>query len=340
MHRFVENHWFALSELVWVMAAGVTWALVPQLGWRLLPVALLPWLLRLAGGQFPFKRTRFDFLILVFLLTAVVGAWAAYDREAALAKFYLLVAGMLLFYALASQPKDNVWLVAGLFAAFGAGVAIFFLLTYDWQTDPAKINLIQQAAVWWMGRRPNFLAGTIHHNTAGGILAITAPFLIALLSYASRGRMILLTVWVLMAGALLIIGLLFTTSRGAWIGLTAGLGVWVLWLVSGKLSGRFQWKRSGLFGVGIMVSCILVFGLFALYPGGVIDLAGELAGPDSAVTRLDLAQNGLKLLGDFSFSGGGLGAFAGLYSHYIRAIPFFYFDYSHNLLLDIALEQG
>jgi hypothetical protein len=340
MSRLVENRWFIFGELIWFSTAAIIWALIPQLGWRLLPLALLPWVVRLLARRFPFKRTYFDLLLLLFALTAFMGVWAAYDKESALAKFWLLVAGILLFYSLAGQPRDNLWLVAGLISAIGVGVSVFFLLTQDWLENPAKINLVQQAAAWWMGIRPNLLSGQIHHNIAGGMMAITMPFLIPLGLNAWRGKMVLALLYTFMAGVLLATGLLFTTSRGAWIGLAAGLGVWVLWMLSGKAAARLGQDKYVLFGIGLMASAVLVLGVIGFYPGLMMGLAGEMPGPDSAASRLDLAQNGAKLVGDFIFTGGGLGAFSGLYSRYILDIPFFFFDYSHNLLLDIVIEQS
>ncbi|NIS46259.1 MAG: hypothetical protein GWN61_09585, partial [candidate division Zixibacteria bacterium] len=57
-------------------------------------------------------------------------------------------------------------------------------------------------------------------------------------------------------------------------------------------------------------------------------------------SRLEISRNTLYLIGDFPFTGGGLNSFAGLYSQYILIIPHFLFNYSHNLFLDVALQQG
>jgi tetratricopeptide (TPR) repeat protein len=43
---------------------------------------------------------------------------------------------------------------------------------------------------------------------------------------------------------------------------------------------------------------------------------------------------------DYPFTGAGLAAFAGQYSRYILDTPFFFFNTSHNIFLDIVLEQG
>ena len=69
-------------------------------------------------------------------------------------------------------------------------------------------------------------------------------------------------------------------------------------------------------------------------------LLDRLPGPASASSRAEIAGNTLQLIAEFPFTGGGLRAFPGLYSHYLLAIPYFYIEYSHNLFLEVALEQG
>ena len=81
MKRLVASRWFSLVDLAAVSISIIIWEIIPDLGWWPLLIALLPWFVRIIGGQAPFKRTRFDLFIGVFLLTAVVGVWAAYDRD-------------------------------------------------------------------------------------------------------------------------------------------------------------------------------------------------------------------------------------------------------------------
>jgi hypothetical protein len=340
MIRLVENRWFALADLVLVVSAGIGWVLVPQLGWRLLPLALLPWAFRLAAGRFPFKRTRFDLLLLVFLLTAVVGVWAAYNREAALAKFWLLVAGILLFYVLAGQPKANLWLIAGLISVFGVGVAVTFLLTQDWQTNQAKINLVQKLAIWWMDVRPGLMSGQIHHNTAGGMMAITAPFVVVLGIHAWREKKRSLSVFMVVVALLIVIGLLMTTSWGAWVASGTALGLWLLWMLSRILAKFVNRSSTLIFGTAVILATILAVIVVSLTSGGVLGFTERFLGATNLVTRLELAQSTHNLVVDFPLTGGGLASFPGLYSHYILGIPFYYYGYSHNHFFDVVLEQG
>ena len=175
----VENSSFALVELGVVLACAALWFVWPGLSWMLLPVALFPWLFRIAAGRFPFRRTPFDLPLVFFLLTASIGVWASYDRERAWAKFWILVAAVLLYYALTHLEEDGLWKFAGFLSLFGALLAVYFLLTNDWQSQQSKIPLINQAGGWWMSVRPTIQAPAIHPNNAASIIAVLAPFSIA-----------------------------------------------------------------------------------------------------------------------------------------------------------------
>jgi hypothetical protein len=137
-----------------------------------------------------------------------------------------------------------------------------------------------------------------------------------------------------------LIGLFLTSSRGAWIALLLGMGVWVLWKVSIYLSARIR-KPSLLFFI-LLLLFLLIPALWVIgtYPGGAVGLADRLPGSASGESRFDLAVNTVKLIGDYPFTGGGLRSFPGLYSQYMMVTPYFLFSYSHNLYLDLFLEQG
>jgi hypothetical protein len=62
--------------------------------------------------------------------------------------------------------------------------------------------------------------------------------------------------------------------------------------------------------------------------------------PYGTGSRAELFARSLYLVLDFPFTGGGLTAFPGLYSYYMLGIPFFNVPNSHNLFLDVAIEQG
>jgi hypothetical protein len=84
LRQLIDNRWFALADLLLVMTSAAAWMLIPRAGIGFSLIALLPWVIRFLAGQRPFQRTPFDWLILIFLVTAWVGYWAAYDKSAAL----------------------------------------------------------------------------------------------------------------------------------------------------------------------------------------------------------------------------------------------------------------
>ncbi len=196
--RYVVNlPQFALLDLGLVLFSGVMWYLKPELGAWLLIIPLLPWIIRMLAGRFPFKRTYFDLLLLAFLLSAGVGLWAAYNPQAAQAKFWQIAASILLFYALAGQPKANLWIVCGIFSGLAALISIYFLLSYDFGAQPADIALLDRLARTWSSFRPGLPPLELNANMYGGIIAVLFPFTIAfgLLAHKRKNQgMVLLAV--------------------------------------------------------------------------------------------------------------------------------------------------
>jgi hypothetical protein len=373
MKALTASRWFALVDLVCALASGAIWfgwsqglfraslggpapyadesfwVYLWRAGWPLL-VAMIPWLMRIGTGRFPFKRTRFDLFLIIFLAAAAAGIWAAYDRQAAWSKFWVLLGGVFLFYALAGQPESNLWLVAGLLGLFGAVLATAFLLWQDFHKQYIDLAILQPVVSAWTSLRPPIPPAELPPNIMGGWLALLAPFSIASGLAACRHRWLPGVLASLAAAVLTGFALVLTSSRGAWIALLLALVLWGLWSGASRF-GRFSTflGAAGRPSRGIpapafifaaVLPAILLIGLFLSNTGFLVDLADRIPGSPSGVSRLNLWRDSLLLLADFPYTGGGLAAFGGLYSQYIRVIPFFFFGYSHNLFLDVAIEQG
>ena len=338
--RILDSRLFALGDFCCTLLACSLWLLGVGPGWLPLLIGLLPWLVRLAGGRFPFRRTPFDLALLVFLLSAGVAVWAAYDRPTAVAKFWLLAAAVLLYYSLAAQPAGNLVLAFAAFGALGVTFAAAFLLTADWSLVPAKVAWLQQLGLRWMAVRPQLQAPPLHPNDAADVLIQTLPLVIALAALALHRRRLLSFTFLLLCALLCCLVLVLTTSRGAWVAGLAALGLWGMWLLAGPAARRQDRRRGALFALLLLGSALAAAALIALRPQIVLQAVAQLPGPSSAGSRLGLFSQARFLAADFSFTGGGLGAFPGLYSQYMLGIPFLYLKYSHNILLDMALEQG
>lgn len=340
MKHVIESRWFALADLALVSFCMVVWYLWPPVGRWLLLIALIPWFARVTVGSFPFKRTQLDLFLVIFIITAAIGVWAAYDRTSAWVKFWLIIWAVLLYYAIVGQPHKNLWLVVGLLCVFNALLAGYFLLTNDWTVQRTDIGMLNQLALWWMTVRPTLSANGPHPNIVGGLLAAFAPltFVLGWLAWQKESWAIGLLAGI--TGALILAGLLLTSSRAAWLALAIALGIWLLWLLSGYVADLISWKRSFIFILAFLSGLVVTFWLVTFIPAGFVGLLDRLPGPEHTAGRLEIARDSLKLMADFPITGGGLTAFAGLYSHYMRVIPFFLFSYSHNLFLDVILEQG
>ena len=135
-------------------------------------------------------------------------------------------------------------------------------------------------------------------------------------------------------------GLLLASSRLAWIALGISLGLWALWEVSAYLARRTPLGSYTIFAIGVLFGVMFVYWMVSSTPGGVIVLLDQLPGSDNASSRLDVIRDFAKLAPDYPYTGGGLVALPGLYSQYIRVVPEYTINNSHNLFLNIALEQG
>lgn len=334
----------ALWSLLGASAAGLIWALQPQFGgWALLAALLPAGVTLLRRAALPWRRTPLDGFLLLFVLTAAMGVWTAYDRSGAWSKFWLILWSILMFYALASQPRAYLWPVVTVIGVLPLPIAAYFMLTHDWTAFPVKFPLLNQLAQGWMDVRPavgGWSGGGLHPNTTGGLLAVLLPLTgAALMRQIRLSRLVQALLWSgVLAFALLV--LIATASRGGWLALAAGAALWFMWAICGhpRRPGRFSQRGAFLLGLGLSFLAVLAGAL--LFPGGPNGLLATLPGTSSGVSRLDLMGDTIRLIRDFPFTGGGLGAFPGLYAHYILFIPFFFLGHAHNLFLNVALEQG
>jgi len=125
---FVRGRWFPIIELGCVALATAIWEIGSSSVYLPLLIALAPWMVRFAVGSSPFKGWGIDIALGLFIVTAAITAWLAYDQPAAVYKFWLLVAAVLLYYAFANQPQSNLWILAGLICLVGIGIALYYLL--------------------------------------------------------------------------------------------------------------------------------------------------------------------------------------------------------------------
>jgi hypothetical protein len=205
---------------------------------------------------------------------------------------------------------------------------------------PAKVDSLNRIGLAWMGVRPTLTLRALHPNVVAGMASMFVPFLLAALLTERSERRPALAVAAGAALVFVLFTIVMTTSRGAWLALTAGLVLWLLWGGSGLLARSSPISRGAIFLVSAGILFVVFIVVVAASPGGLVGLAEQLPGPSHTGSRIDLARGVSYLVSDFPFTGGGLDSFPGLYGQYVLVSPFYIVEHGHNMFLDITLEQG
>ncbi len=340
MTDWVNRRWYGIAELGLVFTCATLMLFLPAASGWLFLISLLPSLGRLLSGAFPYKKTPLDIPMALFLITACVGVWASYDRDAAWAKFWLLAEAILIFYVISRQPERELRVVASLIIALEIFLVSLFLLTYDWRASPIEFNLLNQIGMMWENLRPQIPSGAILADKAGDLIATFLPFtLLLVVWYPKTGRRPGLLFGLAVIGYVLL-GLLLASSITSWLALAVACGVWLVWWAFTSLAKQFPKKRAVILGTIILLIAIGTAAagfILSKINIGILDLQHNT---NISVGRFELASDTFRLLNDYPFTGGGLAAFPGQYSYYILNIPFFFFNHSESLFLDVAFEQS
>ena len=350
--KLMGARWLPIVDLGLAALAGALWYVRLEVGWFPLVLIGAAWLLRLIVYRYPTRATPFDLPLVLFLLTAYIGASIGYNQGSewihpltpltwAWAKYYFILAALGIYYAIANlRSVEQVWWLVGFYALFGSIVAIYFVVTNDW-SQSVKFTFLSEIGTRIAAFLPNLPGHRLAPNVAGGIIAMTMPFGVPLFqdAWAQKRRRVC---WLWLAVAVVaLFGLLMSGSRGAWIALAA---VALVWFLARRIpvSGRGGARRASLaLAVAVQIIAIGLIGV-SLMQLGIIsgDLMVQLPGSSALFSRVELLQGSLALAQDYVFTGGGLGAFPMLFSTYYLLVPVFYIIYSHNLFLDILIEQG
>ena len=291
----------------------------------------------------------------LFLLSAVLSSFIAYDPGPARAKLWLIVGSTGFYLATVSQSERTQLHGALVFwGGLGGAIAIFFLITNDWTPYPPSIQSFVRLLPALASLLPSAIATqTLNPNVAAGIMLMVLPYFVPVVRWllaarrhaaealdggarpAGGWRWVWLGLTAAVLGAVLL-GCVAAGSRGAWLALGLTASLWGIW----RLSGRLSWPVRLVSMAFVVASsvCLLWAAGQALYSsssgGLVVGLREALA------NRLMLAQEGGLLARDTFFTGIGLGMFEMHFSIYTLLIHVGFVEHSHNILLDITIEQG
>lgn len=267
--------------------------------------------------------------IIVFLVLAAIGVWATFDPRAGALRFSLLCASAGAFVLISHGGRNIRGHAIRGFALLGVAVSIGLLL------QPVAGSLLDTGESQFARRGMQIAAG-YETKFPAGFVVVALPFLIYEWRNASEdqigwpGNVWLAAVFVALTSILL--------SGSIASILLVGLGgaVGVTWWLSSTVSRLLSWNR----GSSLLVSFLGVSGA-----GMALALVGARAFPaafdfELVGSRLEIAAQAVRLVGDYPILGGGLGSIPGSYAHYIRGLPVFFIPHSQNLYLNLAIELG
>ncbi len=322
----------------------------------LLTLAVALWYIRLQWGPWPlllvaaglaweavrsrrlWRRTPFDLPLLVFLATAAMAATVTYNAAVGWPKFWAIVSSIVLFKAVLLMParvRLGRWYPAPLaigFAVFPVVIALYFVFTNNWADWVGnKMTILDGVRLWLAQWRLPLPGHLMHPNVVGGFLAALLPLQVTALRPLWRGWLRLPIV--LIVGFILGV-LVLTVSRGAWIGLAVVTGVWLLAQYDRRFLRRrpFRQRLGFWLGLGLWALLLVVLAVFLIPCGEPCQVAVR--------GRLGLWRVSWDLAGDTPLLGLGFGGYEMALSSYALMVHVGFISHSHNLYLQIGLEQG
>ncbi|MCS6841898.1 MAG: O-antigen ligase family protein [Roseiflexus sp.] len=277
--------------------------------------------------------------LILFVVGGVLGTLVAYDPELSLAWLLPMMAGAAWYLGIVTVLRHRLTMIAAVLALWGSGYGVLLATQYRYLGFSEKLRLAA-----WLGRLlsapfPDMTPMFIDANAAASFLAPTAPLVIGL-TWTARG--VSRAAWSV-AGAVVTLGLMLTSSRGAFVALAVAGILWLLVRVRAHLrqSGahmlRFDWRRAIIPSIAV-TGAVAGSALLIRHPLAQDALAAAML---RAADRLAVYRNSLFLALDFPFSGIGPGAvFGQMYSRFQLLILPTYIGYAHNLFLGVWLAQG
>ncbi len=325
LRKFSES---VISIEIWLAALAIGVSMVSSS--FLLPTTLFIfclWIIRrVAQGRWT-KRTPADWAILGILLTMPITLWATISLETTSLQVFRLLTGVGIYYAIVNWVEDqkHLYLLGLGIAIAGILLSILGILGVEWTLG--KVPFIPTSIYQIL---PRWIPDPIHRNVMAGTLVIIIPYFVAAILYDWRSlNRVQKSLYCLSLSSMLIV-LFLTQSRGGIIALASALLFMVL----------LRWKRGWLLLASVAIIILLSEPLLkfseTLKNFMTADMLGGFEG------RIEIWSRALSIIGDFPFTGVGLGNF-GIVADTLY--PFIYHSagsipHAHNLYLQIATDIG
>ncbi|OQY19233.1 MAG: hypothetical protein B6I34_09830 [Anaerolineaceae bacterium 4572_32.1] len=281
------------------------------------------------------KLTPLDLPLLLFLLSAVLGLWPAYDRALCWNTLIALGAGFLLYILISRLAVSRRWwhAIAAIIVFASVLLSLYFVTQYAHLGYPEKVGVISRLGVLISKIAPSVADWAPKAN--GVATFLEGGFFLAVALVLTEKRI----GWRIGGGigaGLIALALLMSASRGAWLAVAVTAVIWaaIHWRLARAVA-----IAGGILALGLVVYVIVRGDVTALGDIPIIKqtLAPMFIRPD----RLAVYRGSVYLIQDFPLTGIGLGGqFAMVYAKYALLIQHAFLYYSHNLYLEAWLEQG
>lgn len=276
-----------------------------------------------------------DLPLALFLLSAVLGVWPAYDRGLCWNTLLVLVMGFLLYGLVSRLATSHRWwrAMATLIVFTSALLSLYFVTQYARLGYPEKVGAISRLGAL-IGRIVPPVVGWAPTPNSVATFLEGGLFLVVALVLTERRWM-----WRIggtIAVSLIALALLMSASRGAWLAVVVAS---VLWLALHWRPARVIAIIGAALALGLVAYVIAQHDITVLGDIPVVNriLAPLFVRPD----RLEVYRSSVYLIQDFPLTGIGLGEqFAMVRAKYALLIQVPLHSYSHNLYLEMWLEQG
>ncbi len=289
-------------------------------------VVFASYLVKLIRRKRTFRFSLMDFFVLLFGALLLLGGFVSVRPEASLPPAVLFVILMLGYFAAVNliRTKEQLMRCIGAFAISASLVSLYGVIQYFLGNVSSKWQDMSLFAS---------LAGRVtstfdNPNVLGEFLIMAAPFLLALLLSSGKFGARAVT---FVGFALVLVCTVLTYSRGAWIGMIAGMFFFALVLTK---------KAIFLICGGIAAVPLLAF----LLPESVVSRflsIGNLS--DSSTSfRLKIYETVSHLIGDWWGGGVGIGegSFTAVYTSGYSFTAFDQVPHAHSLYLQLFAEIG
>lgn len=277
-------------------------------------------------GSFYREDKKLLWLIGLFFLAGVISLfWQGISTEK-IGQFLVIFLEPITIFFLArfiflKKPRAKKVLIYS-FYLFLSVCGIYAVVQY--------FTLLGLPALWWgnSDEPKRALGFFVHPNNLALFTAPLLAWLIPDLSYRLSNFRRGYNLFAILAWFLGILGLLFSLSRGGWLGLFVAVVVFLIIKVNAK-----QLKVL----MPIFVSCIIVV---AAIPNLRYRIILPFYGEKSAVARLSLFHTGTAMLKDSPFFGKGLVGFSNNWDKYNTDRNLDHYNFPHNIFLNFWIDTG